>query len=274
MLPALLLATVALAAPADAKAPSRVERVLVRDAVAPDVSPADRARLEARMLATLSSRSIVTAKGEARAAARACETQLCRSRTGSAHRISHWIRAEIDREDRDYHLRISAGRMDDGATLVEAQAECLICGVDDVAKVLDEQTASVAVALADVPPPPPPPILLPLGPHDSAPLSRARKMRSAGIGLLVAGSVAAISGAVLIGVDGREIRRRCGPEDRDADGDCRDVHSTMGGGIALVTSGVVALAGGITLATIAKRRRVTVLQARIGPRRIALAGRF
>lgn len=274
MLSALLWASVALVAPVDPEARSTVERVLVRDAVAPDLAPADRTRLEARMLAALASRSIVTAEGQARDAGRACETQLCRSRTGSTHRISHWVRAEIDRDDRDYHLRISAGRMGDGAMIAESQADCLICGIDDVATVLAEHTAAVADSLAQAPPPPPPPLLLPRGPHDAGPRTTSAALRPVGIGLLVAGSVAAIGGVVLIGVDDRAIQRRCGPQEIDADGDCRYVHSTLGGGIALVTSGVFALAGGITLVTIAKRRRVTVLRARLGPGRITLAGRF
>lgn len=275
MLSALLTASLAFAEPGPAPAHSGVQRVLVRESIAPALAPGERVRLENSMLATLEARSIAVAKGTARADARACETQLCLGRTGATHHITHWVRAEIDRDDRDYHLRVTAGRMGDGMTLAQSDAECLICGVEDVTAMLAEHTAIVIDDVARVPVSPPPPVLVPRSPHDEEPRRvPGPAMRPVGIGLLVAGSMAAISGAVLLGVDGQAVRRRCDAQAIDADGDCRYVHQTQAAGIAMISSSVLALAGGITLVTIAKRRRVTVLRARITPNRIALAGRF
>jgi hypothetical protein len=91
------------------------------------------------------------------------------------------------------------------------------------------------------------------------------------------GSAGLVAGSTLIALHGREHRSRCndaGPSDIDADGDCRFVHRTRGGGIALVVGGAVAAASGIALLVIDSRVRRTELSLRVGLRGPVLAGRF
>lgn len=102
-------------------------------------------------------------------------------------------------------------------------------------------------------------------------------LRPTGLALLAAGSASAISGAVLMGLDGREMRRRCAAGDAQTvgdDGDCRFVHDTMTPGIAALGGGILAVAGGITILSIERRHRKAVVRARLGYNRIVISGRF
>jgi hypothetical protein len=102
-------------------------------------------------------------------------------------------------------------------------------------------------------------------------------LRPTGLALLAAGSASAISGAVLIGLDGKDVRRRCsqgGPQAVDHSGDCRFVHDTLTPGIAALSGGILAVAGGITILSIERRRRKAVVRARLGYNRIVISGRF
>ncbi len=277
-----LLAFWAMAAPAPH---TPIGRVLVLQTTAPSLPAADRDRSERRMEAVLRAGDLQVVGGSARTDARACETQVCRQRTAVDYGITHWVHAEIAGDDREYRVRVTAGRMGESKPVAQSSGECTICGVDDLAASVEARTDAVRAQLEGE------------GEPGAAPSGRARSLawrrmegpthadrksidplRPTGIALLALGSAGVVGGAVLLGIDGQEIRRQCGGDggqNLDADGDCRFVHETRAGGIAMLTGGVLAVAGGITLVTVERnRRRRADLRMRVGWNRIVLAGRF
>ncbi len=100
------------------------------------------------------------------------------------------------------------------------------------------------------------------------------------IGVVALGvGVAALAGGVtMLALDGREVGRRCGGDaNRDLDGDCRWVHRTLGGGIAMTIGGSVLAATGVTLLVLDRRQakaRRYALSGTIGPQRVGLTLAF
>jgi hypothetical protein len=283
MLSGLALASVIAVAPS--APPVTSGRVLVLDTVAPGIAAADRELLDARIAAVLAARDVPLASDATREAARACKSTLCRERTAADRGVTHWVRAEVSGEQRDYRVTIAAGTIADsieGPALASSTGECRVCGVTELTASIESHTAELRDRLladdssrraprADVPRPRNPFH----EPRDRGPVD---PMRPAGIALLAAGSASAIGGAVLLGIDGQDVRRRCAADDGrniDADGDCRYVHDTLVPGIAMVSGGILAVAGGITLVSIERRRRGrTDVRARLGYNRIVISGRF
>jgi hypothetical protein len=278
MVSSLLLALLAYAA---APHPGAVGRVLVLEPIAPTVSAADRERLETRMETVLRAGNLAVAGKQARSAARACETQVCLERTASSYGITHWLRAEIDGDDREYRVRLAAGQIGVTTPAAQSAGECLICGMDDLAAAIEARTVTIRAQLSAEPAGPTPgaragltwrPLPGPMAHRDRRPGSA---LRPTGIALLALGSAGALGGAVMIGIDGQDVRRRCDGQNLDVEGDCRYVHETRAGGIAMLTGGVLAVAGGITLLTVERNRRHRAdLRVRVGYNRIVFAGRF
>jgi hypothetical protein len=91
----------------------------------------------------------------------------------------------------------------------------------------------------------------------------------------VAGRGPLAGGAPMLALHGREIDRRCGPDTRDADGDCQWVHRTRGGGIAMTLAGVALAGTGVTLLLLERRRpRPSELRAMLSPRHVGLSLSF
>jgi hypothetical protein len=99
-------------------------------------------------------------------------------------------------------------------------------------------------------------------------------MRGLGYGALAGGAAAAAAGIALVAIHDRPIRFDCAGDNRDADGDCRFVHKTLGGGIVLVTAGAAALAAGIALTVLGHRGAPRRPQAAFGPGWLGVRGRF
>jgi hypothetical protein len=114
----------------------------------------------------------------------------------------------------------------------------------------------------------------PMGPEPLRDRGTKSALRPSGIALLALGSASVVGGAVLLGIDGQDVRRRCDGQNLDAQGDCRFVHETKAGGIAMLTGGILAAAGGITLVSIDRKRRRADVRLRLGYNRIVLLGRF
>lgn len=105
-------------------------------------------------------------------------------------------------------------------------------------------------------------------PERRAPVAIAATSLALGLGALA-------GGITMLALDGREIDRRCGPDSRDADGDCQWVHRTRGGGIAATVVGVALASTGITFLVLERRRpRPSELRAMVSPRQIALSLSF
>jgi hypothetical protein len=112
----------------------------------------------------------------------------------------------------------------------------------------------------------------------------SRYHRPLAIGAMATAAASIGVGAALMASDGRPVRRRCGPDDPqnlDADGDCRYVHQTLGGGVALTALGVGLASAATTLLVIdaGRRRRrseepLVRLRIQVTPTRVGLVGAF
>jgi hypothetical protein len=108
-----------------------------------------------------------------------------------------------------------------------------------------------------------------------SPVPRHSARRIVGWSALGVGLASLAGGATMLALDGREVGRRCGDAQRDADGDCKYVHKTLGGGIALTVAGATLTATGVTLLLVDRKRHKTYpLRASVSPRRVALSFKF
>jgi hypothetical protein len=105
---------------------------------------------------------------------------------------------------------------------------------------------------------------------------RPRVLEGIGWASLGTGMIALGGGVGLLAIDGHEHGRKCDdPGARDADGDCRYVHRTFAGGLALTIAGATLSTAGITMVMVdRKRRRKLAVTAGVGPRRVSLTMRF
>jgi hypothetical protein len=109
-----------------------------------------------------------------------------------------------------------------------------------------------------------------------SPVPRHSSRRIVGWSAVGIGLASLAGGATMLALDGREHARRCREDgQRDADGDCRYVHKTLGGGIALTVAGATLTATGVTLLLVDRKRHKTYpLRASVSPRRVALSFKF
>lgn len=102
--------------------------------------------------------------------------------------------------------------------------------------------------------------------------------RPVGAVSLATGLASTLAGAVLLGIDGREHRRRCADEERDGfgdDDDCRHVYRTRGAGIGLTVSGLALSGAGITLLVLSERTGKThPVRATLSRRGVRVSVRF
>jgi hypothetical protein len=82
---------------------------------------------------------------------------------------------------------------------------------------------------------------------------------------LAVGAASAAGGVTLLAIDGRPITTDCTGDNRDDDGDCKFVHETLGGGVALIAVGAVLIAGGITAIVLSRPRGEARRRARVHP---------
>lgn len=109
-----------------------------------------------------------------------------------------------------------------------------------------------------------------------APVPRHSARRVVGWSAVGVGLASLAGGATLLALDGRENQRRCRTDaQRDAEGECKWVNRTLGGGIALTVAGATLTATGVTLLLVDRKRHKTYpLRASVGPRKIALSMKF
>lgn len=83
------------------------------------------------------------------------------------------------------------------------------------------------------------------------------------------------AGVALLVIHDQPIASDCSGVNQDADGDCKFVHKTLPGGIALAATGAAALATGVAFLVLdRKRTKSRRVEALIGPRMVGLRGRF
>ena len=116
--------------------------------------------------------------------------------------------------------------------------------------------------------------------ESAGPDKRAKMFRTIGWAALGAGVGAAASGVALIVINDREISSDCSGDNRDDDGDCKYVHQTLAGGLALAGVGAALIATGVTFAVLGYKKKKPAqekqpeVQALFGPGMIGLRGRF
>ncbi|MBK6918573.1 MAG: PEGA domain-containing protein [Deltaproteobacteria bacterium] len=108
------------------------------------------------------------------------------------------------------------------------------------------------------------------------PAPRVNTRRILGATAIGVGAAAMAGGIGLLAIDGREIPRRCDASQRDADGDCRWVHRTQAGGLALTIAGAALAATGLGVLLVHRRgpRGEYALRATLSPKRVTLTMRF
>jgi hypothetical protein len=245
-------------------------------------------------------------------APRQCETLPCLLEAARQQGATHLVRAEISVADKIYDVRITAYDARASEIHIGVHETCEVCGLAEVAELVQRQAATLGDRLADWAPTPgvlsvesqprgaaialdgdaagyaPLRLELEPGPHrleatlpghapaerrvvakegvhetwsftmqplPRYPEDRRRKIRGAGWAVLGIGTAAFVPGVVLIGVDGRGYRLRCGGSDRDAEGDCRYRNDTLVYGAVLTACGAALLATGIGLLVASRRRR-------------------
>jgi hypothetical protein len=101
-----------------------------------------------------------------------------------------------------------------------------------------------------------------------------RRATIAGGVLLGTGLALAVGGLVMVGIDGREYKKRCDGNDVDADGDCRFVYRLKWPGAALAATGAALAAVGITVLVVNHRRGRGSTRAAVTPNGVTVRGRF
>jgi hypothetical protein len=241
-----------------------------------------------------------------------CQTLQCLLDRARDQGATHLVRAEISVVDKIYDVRITAYDSRASEIHIDVQETCEVCGLAEVAELVERQAATLGDRLADWAPTPgvlsvesqprgaaialdgdaagyaPLRLELEPGPHrlratlpGHAPTERRvvakegvhetwsftmqplprypedgrRNVRRAGWAVLGIGTAAFVPGVVLLAVDGRGYRLRCGGSDRDAEGDCRYRNDTLVYGAVLTACGAALLATGIGLLVASRRRR-------------------
>lgn len=85
---------------------------------------------------------------------------------------------------------------------------------------------------------------------------RRRRMRIAGLTMLIPGAAMTAAGISLMAIDSRQAKGgRCDGSDVDGEGNCRFLYDTINGGIALTAVGGAAMIAGMALLVVSKRDR-------------------
>ena len=102
-----------------------------------------------------------------------------------------------------------------------------------------------------------------------------RRLAPAGWAALAVGIAATGTGVGLMALDERPIKRDCGGENIDAEGDCKWRHNTLVGGVVLGVAGVAAIVVGVALLVVDRKRgKQSPTTARVWPHASGLTVRF
>ncbi len=103
---------------------------------------------------------------------------------------------------------------------------------------------------------------------------RYRKLRAFGWSALGIGAASVVTGIVLIAIDGKSNTVSCDGENVDPRGNCKFLYATLEPGIAVTAIGVALLGTGIGIALGTRDRPDRRARIDMGPRGVAISGRF
>lgn len=282
--------------------PPKVAVIAVDDAAGLPASDVE--QLTERAIDKLSAEGLDVVSGDD-LRGRSCLDQPCRRRVLAPQGVHYWVTTGVTGAERVYDLHMRLWSADSDTALAESRERCVVCGHAELADRVAAQASELARSIrADASEPTVPA----LGESPAAsgdgrtaeqgsaqskrtgpgrPGSRVQApfawRRPAGIALAATGVATTALGAGLLAIDGEALPRRCGPthpQNLDADGDCRYVHSTRGGGIIAIVVGAVLASAGVALSIVDAHARVRDRPPRaqvgldIGLRRIGVRGRF
>lgn len=197
---------------------------------------------------------------------------------------AHRVELHVVAGARTYEVELRAYRPAEPDAFMTASGRCEICGLAELEQLVLARADALRQRLTGELSPaqdttasgrvrPPPARTYRMGSADRPRGSAQRALGGVSLGI---GLATLVSGAVLIGIDGNEIRSRCDdPAARDIDGDCRWVHRTLGGGVAMTVVGTALAATGVALLVVDHRRgRRSDVRALVAPNRVALSVSF
>lgn len=244
-------------------------RVFVeRTHVEGDLPVPDRAVVDAALRRGLASSGSTVLPDAERCTTRACRSALERDREGA-----HKVELSLVAGSRTYVIELRAYRPDESEPYATTTGHCDICGLAELEQLVLARADSLRQRLAR---------------DESASTGSAatprprREVATSGVkrvfgGVTLGLGLGALAGGIaLLAIDGREIASRCGDAERDLDGDCRWIHRTTAGGVAMTVAGVALATAGATLLIFDRRDRDRryALRATVSPRHASLAIAF
>lgn len=239
-----------------------------------------------------------------------CRDQACRRRVLAPQGIRYWVTTGITGSERVYELHMRVWSAEHDTALAESTQRCVVCGQAELADgVAAQASALVGSIVTDASES----VLAASNPragstaaagittaaepvkhgagsaegrrggHDSQIDTAAAWRRPVGIGMAAAGVATIALGSGLLAIDGEALPRRCGrdhADNLDAEGDCRYVHNTQGGGITSIVAGALFSTVGVALLIVdarsaaQERRERAQVSLDIGLRRLGVRGRF
>ncbi len=103
---------------------------------------------------------------------------------------------------------------------------------------------------------------------------RYRKLRGFGWSALGIGAASVVTGIVLVAIDGKPNTVSCTGENVDPRGNCKFLYATLEPGIAVTAIGVALVATGIGIGVATRDRPARRARLDVGPRGLAISGRF
>ena len=187
-----------------------------------------------------------------------CTDAACWAEAGDALGVRYFVRARVSATGRDYQIELEAIDSEDGQVVVDRDAECDVCGVEEVRTRVGDEAAALHASLLALPrvePPPPP-----LPPPEDEPTDGKRIHPGWGFATLAVGVAGLAAGITLLVLDERPHMPTC--EVPDMSGRCPRRWNTLGAGIGITVASVLVVATGAVLLGLTYRQRPSKRRAR------------
>lgn len=187
------------------------------------------------------------------------------------------VLTEVEERGPDRRIRVRAVDSEDATVRVDVARTCELCGRAELVELASDVAMTAARRLdaeltraqedagiqSQTPAQPPAPRQQP-----------RRALVLAGAGSTAIGLAALGSGVALLFLHAKPITRDCSGAEIDVEGNCRYLHDTRGGGIALLVIGGAATIAGATILGLEFSRPAATVRASLRPTGLAITGRF